>query len=121
MRLLQQSHVDALASLPKGDPVSVAEIAGIMAAKRCSELIPLCHPIPLSSITVEITVEDGGMRIVATIRIPPSSTVISTVIELKGIGWQSGMSSEHRFAAMMPAISATETGSPFGKEARAST
>jgi cyclic pyranopterin monophosphate synthase len=43
---------------PKGDVAAVARIAGIMAAKRTSELIPLCHPLPLTSVQVEITLED---------------------------------------------------------------
>ncbi|GAA2104290.1 cyclic pyranopterin monophosphate synthase MoaC [Brevibacterium salitolerans] len=48
-------------SLPKGDAVSVARIAGIMAAKRTSELIPLCHPLPVSTVTVDIRPEaDAG-------------------------------------------------------------
>lgn len=62
---LNPAHLAALSDLPKGDPVSVAEVAGIMAAKRCSELIPLCHPIPLSSVSVEITLESDGFRIKA--------------------------------------------------------
>ncbi len=44
--------------LPKGDVAAVARIAGIMAAKRTSELIPLCHPLPLTSVTVELAVHD---------------------------------------------------------------
>ena len=53
---------------PKGDPLEVARVAGIMAAKRTSELIPLCHPLPLSYAGVELTVGDDGVRIVATAR-----------------------------------------------------
>src|SRR5713226_3888187 len=44
----------ALASNPKGDPLEVARLAGIMAAKKTAELIPLCHPLPLSHIDVEL-------------------------------------------------------------------
>jgi cyclic pyranopterin monophosphate synthase len=47
----------------KGDPLSVAQIAGIMAAKKTSELIPLCHPIPLSSVDVQIIRTQTGLRI----------------------------------------------------------
>jgi cyclic pyranopterin monophosphate synthase len=52
---------------PKGDPLLVAQIAGIQAAKRASELIPLCHPLPLSSVQVELTLEPDlpGVRAVA--------------------------------------------------------
>lgn len=54
--------------LPKGDAVATARIAGIMAAKRTSELIPLCHPLMLSSVEVEIGQIDGGARVVASVR-----------------------------------------------------
>jgi cyclic pyranopterin monophosphate synthase len=49
----------------KGDPLNVAQIAGIMGAKKTSELIPLCHPIPLSSVDVQITRIETGVRIQA--------------------------------------------------------
>ena len=51
----------------KGDVFGVARVAGIMAAKKTSELIPLCHPLPLSSISVEITPDDAlpGLRVLA--------------------------------------------------------
>ncbi len=48
--------------LEKGDPLVVAELAGIMAAKRTAELIPLCHPLPLSKVSVRGTVYEGGVR-----------------------------------------------------------
>ena len=53
-------------TLPKGDAVAVARVAGIMAAKKTSELIPLCHPLRLSHVTVEIDPDESGARIVAT-------------------------------------------------------
>jgi len=49
----------------KGAVIPVAELAGIMAAKRTSELIPLCHPLPLSKVSVEITAADGGLSVIA--------------------------------------------------------
>ena len=52
----------------KGDVLGVARVAGIMAAKRTSELIPLCHPLPLSSITLDLTVADDAVEITATVR-----------------------------------------------------
>lgn len=57
-------------ALEKGDVLTVARIAGIMAAKRTSELIPLCHPIPLNKIGVEIEIDDvtNAVRITATAR-----------------------------------------------------
>jgi cyclic pyranopterin monophosphate synthase len=50
----------------KGDPLSVAQLAGIMAAKKTSELIPLCHPIPLSSVNVTLERVPDGVRIVSS-------------------------------------------------------
>lgn len=60
---LKRSHLEALASLPKGDAITVAEIAGVMAGKKCSDLVPLCHPIPLSHIGLAIRLEDDGLHI----------------------------------------------------------
>jgi cyclic pyranopterin phosphate synthase len=55
---------------PKGAVISTAELAGVMAAKRTSELIPLCHPLPLSKVVVEIAIEDSapGFRVSAEVR-----------------------------------------------------
>lgn len=53
---------------PKGDPLEVARLAGIMAAKRTAELIPLCHPLPLNHADVKLEVRDGGIAITATAR-----------------------------------------------------
>ncbi len=55
-----------LRDLPKGDALSTAKLAGIMAAKRTADLIPLCHPLLLSHISVELEVEDTGVAIVAS-------------------------------------------------------
>jgi cyclic pyranopterin monophosphate synthase len=60
---MSPSVVRALPQNPKGDPLEVARIAGIQAAKRTSELIPLCHPIPLSKIDVEAVVASNGVMI----------------------------------------------------------
>ena len=49
--------------LPKGDLFAAARIAGIQAAKKCSDLIPLCHPLPLSKITIDIYLEGNVMRV----------------------------------------------------------
>jgi cyclic pyranopterin phosphate synthase len=51
---------------PKGNPLEVARFAGIQAAKRTSELIPMCHPLMLSHVDVKVTIEKLGVRIVAT-------------------------------------------------------
>ncbi len=53
---------------PKGDPLEAARLAGIMAAKRTPELIPLCHPLSLSHVDVQLEVRDDGIAITATAR-----------------------------------------------------
>jgi len=52
----------------KGDVLAVARVGGIMAAKKTSDLIPLCHPIALTSVTVDFDFEDNGIRVTATAR-----------------------------------------------------
>jgi len=55
-------------ALPKGDVLAVARIAGIQAAKKTSDLIPLCHPLPLDQVTVNFEVKDDRIEILATAR-----------------------------------------------------
>ena len=55
-------------ALPKGDALAVARVAGIMAAKRTPDLIPLCHPIALHGVTVDLDVTDAAVAITATVR-----------------------------------------------------
>lgn len=57
----------AAGAVAKGDVLAVARVAGIMAAKRTSELIPLCHPLPLSKVTIDLSVEPDGVSAVATV------------------------------------------------------
>jgi cyclic pyranopterin phosphate synthase len=68
--LMSGATRDVVASgdLPKGDALEVARVAGIMAAKRTSDLSPLCHPISLTGVDVSLTPEDAGIRVVATAR-----------------------------------------------------
>ena len=68
--LLSAAAVAALRAgqVPKGDALAVARIAGIQGAKRTPELIPLCHPIGLHAVAVELTVADDGVAIEATVR-----------------------------------------------------
>jgi cyclic pyranopterin phosphate synthase len=68
--LLSAAAVAALCSgtVPKGDALAVARIAGIQGAKRTPELIPLCHPIGLHAVAVELTVAGDGVTISATVR-----------------------------------------------------
>ncbi len=67
---LEQDTISAIVDgqMTKGDVLTVAEMAGVMAAKKTSDLIPLCHPIPITDLVVEITPERnaGGVRIRAT-------------------------------------------------------
>ena len=56
-------------AVPKGDVLGTARIAGILAAKRTSDLIPLCHPLPITSVTLDLTIVDTGMDISATVRV----------------------------------------------------
>ena len=72
-----------LASLPqnpKGDPLEVARIAGIMAAKRTSELIPMCHPLPLSLIDVDLRLCENGVAITSKV-----ATTAETGVEMEAL------------------------------------
>ena len=62
---LSKAVLAALPTNPKGNPLEVARIAGIQAAKRTSELIPMCHPLALTHVDVEATVVAGGVQITA--------------------------------------------------------
>jgi cyclic pyranopterin phosphate synthase len=57
------------ASVAKGDVLGVARVAAIMGAKRTPDLIPLCHPLPISAIDADLDIEDGGVRSVVTARV----------------------------------------------------
>src|ERR1700728_1542186 len=61
--VLQEAVLAALPQNPKGNPLEVARFAGIQAAKRTADLIPMCHPLPLSFIDVSATVVSGGIEI----------------------------------------------------------
>ena len=63
---LSAAVLAALPANPKGNPLEVARIAGIQAAKRTSDLIPMCHPLPLTHVSVQAEVVDGGVRITAS-------------------------------------------------------
>jgi cyclic pyranopterin phosphate synthase len=65
---------------PKGDPFAIARVAGILAAKRTAELIPLCHSLPLSHVDVDIIVEPDGARIVAS-----AVTTANTGVEMEAL------------------------------------
>ena len=69
-----------LRDLPKGDALATAQLAGIMAAKRTGELIPLCHPLPLSVVEVHLTVVADGVEIVSV-----AETVAQTGVEMEAL------------------------------------
>jgi cyclic pyranopterin monophosphate synthase len=70
----------ALRDLPKGDALATAQLAGIMAAKRTSELIPLCHPLPLSHVDVRVDVDDAAVVIEAAVE-----TTAQTGVEMEAL------------------------------------
>src|ERR1700676_2476777 len=65
--VIQPAVLKALPHNPKGDPLEVARIAGIMAAKRTSDLIPMCHPLPLSHVDVTLTLCENGVAIASKV------------------------------------------------------
>jgi cyclic pyranopterin phosphate synthase len=69
-----------LRELPKGDALATAQLAGIMAAKRTSDLIPLCHPLPLSHVDVALDVRDDGVEITAS-----AETTAQTGVEMEAL------------------------------------
>jgi len=77
---LSAAVLAALPANPKGDPLQVARIAGIQAAKRTADLIPMCHPLALTHIDVQAEVVDGGVRITAT-----AATVGPTGVEMEAL------------------------------------
>src|SRR5512140_78924 len=67
--IMQPATLEALRQgrTPKGDPLQVAQVAGILAAKRTPELIPLCHPLPLDQVTVDFELTDRGVEVTSTV------------------------------------------------------
>jgi cyclic pyranopterin phosphate synthase len=89
-----------LRDLPKGDALTTAELAGVMAAKRTSDLIPLCHPLPLTSIQVSAVVEGGGVEITATAEAT----------------WHTGVEMEALVAASVAALTVYDMAKAIDKE-----
>lgn len=77
---LSAAVLAALPANPKGNPLEVARFAGIQAAKRTADLIPMCHPLPLSHIDVQAEVVPGGVQITAT-----AATVGPTGVEMEAL------------------------------------
>src|SRR5579863_6217927 len=77
---LSAAVIAALPQNPKGDPLEVARFAGIQAAKRTSDLIPMCHPLPLTHVDVQAVIQGSGVQITATV-----STVGVTGVEMEAL------------------------------------
>jgi cyclic pyranopterin monophosphate synthase len=78
--LMNAAVLAALPKNPKGDPLEVARIAGIMAAKRTAELIPMCHPLPLSRVDVEVRLCENGVAITSKV-----TTTAETGVEMEAM------------------------------------
>jgi cyclic pyranopterin phosphate synthase len=77
---MEPDTAERLRDLPKGDALATAQLAGIMAAKRTSELIPLCHPLPLSHVSVTLSVVEAAVEIEAT-----AETTAQTGVEMEAL------------------------------------
>ena len=77
---MAEETASRLRSLPKGDALTVARIAGIQAAKRTSELVPLCHPLPLTVVEVDLDVDGEGVVIEAAVE-----TTAQTGVEMEAL------------------------------------
>jgi cyclic pyranopterin monophosphate synthase len=77
---MKRETLEALPKNPKGDPFEIARVAGIMAAKRTAELIPMCHPLPLSHIDVTMRLCENGVAISATV-----TTTAATGVEMEAL------------------------------------
>ena len=78
--VLKPAVLRALPSNPKGDPLEVARLAGMMAAKKTSELIPMCHPLPLSHIDVKMRLCENGVAITSKV-----TTTAVTGVEMEAL------------------------------------
>jgi cyclic pyranopterin phosphate synthase len=107
--LLSKEVVTALrdGNVPKGDVLAAARIAGIMGTKRTSDLIPLCHPIAIHGVQVDLTVEDFGVAISATVK-----TADRTGVEMEALTAVSvaGLTVIDMVKSMDPMASITEVG-----------
>ena len=77
---LSAAVLSALPDNPKGNPLEVARFAGIQAAKRTADLIPMCHPLPLTHVDVQAEIVTGGVRITAT-----AATTGPTGVEMEAL------------------------------------
>jgi cyclic pyranopterin monophosphate synthase len=77
---MRRETASKLAELPKGDALTTAQVAGIMAAKRTSDLVPLCHPLPLTAIDVHVAVVENGAEITTAVE-----TTAQTGVEMEAL------------------------------------
>jgi cyclic pyranopterin monophosphate synthase len=77
---MRPATASKLAELPKGDALTTAQVAGIMAAKRTSDLVPLCHPLPLTAIDVHVAIAENGVEITASVE-----TTAQTGVEMEAL------------------------------------
>jgi cyclic pyranopterin monophosphate synthase len=77
---MKPAVLQALPNNPKGDPLEVARVAGIMAAKRTAELIPMCHPLPLAHVAVDISLCENGVAITTQV-----ATTAETGVEMEAL------------------------------------
>ena len=78
--VLKPKVLEALPKNPKGDPLEVARLAGIMAAKRTADLIPMCHPLPLSHVDVQMRLCENGVAITSQV-----TTTAATGVEMEAL------------------------------------
>lgn len=78
--VMKPAVLSAMSKNPKGDPLEVARLAGIMAAKRTAELIPMCHPLPLSLVDVDIRLCENGVAITSKV-----TTTAETGVEMEAM------------------------------------
>src|SRR5271157_1345813 len=78
--VLKPKVLKALPKNPKGDPLEIARLAGIMAAKRTADLIPMCHPLPLSHVDVQMRLCENGVAITSKV-----STTAATGVEMEAL------------------------------------
>jgi cyclic pyranopterin phosphate synthase len=77
---MAQSTATRLRTLPKGDALTVARVAGIQAAKRTSDLVPLCHPLPLTLVEVDLAIDAEGVAVEAAVE-----TTAQTGVEMEAL------------------------------------
>lgn len=99
---MSRATVETIRELPKGDALVTAQLAGIMAAKRTAELIPLCHPLPLTHLDVKLEIRDWAVEIEAT-----AETTAQTGVEMEAL-----------VAATMAALTVYDMAKAVDKEMR---